>query len=117
MPLNHQLTDLGATLRSKGRTAPCYRFYALPGGPPHQPGLVRVAQDGAAVEVEVWDLPLAAVGTFLAGIPAPLGIGRVMLEDGTDAPGFLCEAAAVAGAEDITHLGGWRAYLAQQASS
>lgn len=91
-----------------------YRLYALPGGPPYRPGLVRTAEgDGDAIEVEVWDLPKTAVGTFLEGIPAPLGIGRVQLDDGTAPPGFLCEATAVRGATDITALDGWRAYLEQ----
>lgn len=67
--------------------------------------------EGIGIEVEIWDLPKTAVGTFLEGIPAPLGIGRVQLDDGTTAPGFLCESAAVADATDITALGGWRAYL------
>jgi len=111
LPLNGQLTELGGRLESEGRTAPVYRFYALPGGPPHRPGMVRVAGDGGAIELEVWSLPSAAVGHFLRRIPAPLGLGTVTLADGSGVPGFLCEAHATAGAEDITSLGGWRAYL------
>jgi allophanate hydrolase len=94
------------------RTAPVYRFYALPGGPPYRPGLVRVASGGAAIDVEVWRLPTAAVGDFLAGIPSPLAIGSVELASGARVKGFLCEAVAVEGAEDVTHFGGWRAVLA-----
>jgi allophanate hydrolase len=112
LPLNHQLQERGGVLRRRTRTTPDYRLYALPGGPPQRPGLVRVNDGGGAVEVEVWDLPLAGFGSLVAGIQAPLGIGRVRLEDGGDAPGFLCEAAAVAGALDITSHGGWRAWLA-----
>ncbi|MBY0318230.1 MAG: allophanate hydrolase [Reyranella sp.] len=111
LPLNGQLTELGGRLESAGRTAPVYRFYALPGGPPHRPGMVRMAQGGGAIELEVWSLPSAAVGSFLRKIPAPLGLGTVTLADGSGVPGFLCEAHATAGAEDITSLGGWRAYL------
>ncbi len=116
LPLNHQLTSRGGRLRQVTRTAPRYRFYALPGGPPYRPGLVRVSEGGAPVEVEVWELPEDQAGSFLAGIPGPLCIGRVQLEDGSEAPGFLCEAAAVAGAQDITHLGSWRDYLRQRGS-
>ena len=111
LPLNGQLTELGGRLESAGKTAPVYRFYALPGGPPRRPGMVRVAQGGGAVELEVWSLPAAAVGRFLRKIPAPLGLGTVTLADGSGVPGFLCESHATAGAEDITSLGGWRAYL------
>jgi allophanate hydrolase len=112
MPLNRELLALGARLLRRTRTAPCYRLYALPDGPPHRPGLVRVPHDGAAIEVEVWQLPAAALGPFLARIPAPLGIGKLELADATWTSGFLCESHATVGATDITHLGGWRAYLA-----
>jgi allophanate hydrolase len=111
LPLNGQLTALGGRLESVGRTAPVYRFYALPGGPPHRPGLVRVAENGGAIELEVWSLPTAEVGAFLRQIPPPLALGTVTLADGSGVTGFLCESHAVAGARDITGLGGWRAYL------
>jgi len=111
LPLNGQLTELGGRLESAGKTAPVYRFYVLPGGPPRRPGMVRVAQGGGAIELEVWSLPSAEVGRFLRKIPAPLGLGTVTLADGSGVPGFLCEGHAIAEAEDITSLGGWRAYL------
>jgi allophanate hydrolase len=115
LALNHQLLERGAVLLERTRTAARYRFYALPGGPPYRPGLLRVAQDGVAVEVEVWAIPAAALGSFVAGIPAPLGIGKVQLADGREVSGFLCEAHAIAGgALDISHLGGWRAFLANR---
>ncbi len=93
------------------RTAPAYRFFALPGGPPARPGLVRVREGGAAIAVEIWALPCESFGSFVAGIPAPLGIGKVELADGSWCSGFLCEAAAVEHARDITDLGDWREYL------
>ncbi len=111
LPLNGQLTELGGRLEQVGKTAPVYRLYALPGGPPRRPGMVRVAEEGGAIELEVWSLPAAAVGDFLRKIPAPLGLGTVTLADGSSVPGFLCESHATADAEDITSLGGWRAYL------
>jgi allophanate hydrolase len=111
LPLNHQLSSRGATFVRRSRTIPSYRFYALPGGPPFRPGLVRVPSGGASVDVEVWSVPEEHFGSFVAGIPAPLGIGRIDLEDGQQVSGFLCEAHAVEGARDITALGGWRQYL------
>ncbi|HEY9198018.1 MAG TPA: allophanate hydrolase, partial [Gammaproteobacteria bacterium] len=87
-----------------------YRLFALPGGPPQRPGLVRAAR-GARVELEVWDVPLKTFGSFVAAIPAPLGIGKLELEDGRWVCGFLCEEHATRTATDITGLGGWRAYL------
>ncbi len=112
LPLNHQLTALGATLVQATCTAATYRLFALPGTTPAKPGLLRVAEGGAAIAVEVWALPMHQVGAFLAQIPSPLGLGTVSLEDGRSAHGFLCEPAALAGADDVTRFGGWRAYLA-----
>ena len=114
LPLNGQLAERGAVLRQTTRTAPHYRLYALPGTVPPKPGLLRAAEGGAAIEVEIWDMPVDAVGSFLALIPAPLGLGTIALVDGSQAHGFLCEAHALAGAEDITSHGGWRAYLAHR---
>ena len=105
-PRNGELLDRGGTLVGVARTAPCYRLYHLPSG---APGLVRAA-DGASIEIELWQLPAATVGSLLAGIAAPLSLGRVALDDGTEATGFLCEAYAAAGALDITASGGWRNY-------
>jgi len=111
LPLNHQLSSRGATFVRRSRTIPSYRFYALPGGPPFRPGLVRVPTGGASVDVEVWSVPEEHFGSFVAGIPAPLGIGKIELDDGQQVSGFLCEAHAVQGARDITSFGGWRQYL------
>lgn len=111
MPLNHQLASRGAFLVEATRSAPCYRLIALAGGPPFRPGMIRDAQRGAAIEVEVWSVPEAAFGSFVAGIPAPLGIGKLELEDGRKVCGFICEPCGEEGAEDITHHGGWRAYM------
>ena len=115
LPLNHELTSRGGMFVERTKTAPCYRFYALAGGPPYRPGLVR-SEDGAPIEVEVWRLPLGAMGSFLAGVPQPLAIGTLDLANGRKAKGFLCETSGLAGAEDITDFGGWRAYLARGAA-
>ncbi len=111
LPLNWQLTKRGGRLVAPTRTAPAYRLYALPGTTPPKPGLVRVDEGGAPIEVEIWELPEAAYGGFVAGIPAPLGIGTITLEDGSTVQSFLCEAVAVREARDVTSFGGWRAYL------
>jgi allophanate hydrolase len=113
MPLNGQLTERGATLVGATQTASNYRFFALPGTVPPKPGLLRVAPGtGARIALEIWDMPLEHYGSFVALIPAPLGIGTLELADGSSAQGFLCEAQATADARDISHLGGWRAYNA-----
>jgi len=111
LPLNHQLTDRWAWLDRATQTAPLYRLYALPGGPPRRPGLVRVSQGGAAIDLEIWRLARHDFGTFVADIPAPLGIGTIELADGSTVQGFVCEGYATDHAKDITEFGGWRAYL------
>ncbi len=110
LPLNRELTALGGRFARTAATAPEYRLFALGG----RPGLLRAAP-GAAIAGEVWALPTAAIGALLARVPAPLGFGPVRLSDGP-CLGFLAEAAAVAGARDITALGGWRAWLAARAA-
>lgn len=110
MPLNWQLTERHARFVESTRSAASYRLFALPNTTPPKPGLVR-ADAGAPIAVELWDLPLSLFGSFVALIPAPLGIGTLTLEDGREVKGFICEGAAVQGATDITHLGGWRAYI------
>jgi allophanate hydrolase len=118
-PLNSQLTERGARLIEATTTTPTYRLYALPAaasGGVAKPGLVRVRDGGAPIAVEVWEMPLAAYGGFVALVPAPLGIGTLALADGSAVQGFLCETSALEGADDITSFGGWRAYRASLAA-
>ena len=103
---------LGASFVRVGRTAPGYRLYDLPGASPPKPGLLRVNEEGAAIELELWRLDHAAFGRLVASVPAPLTIGDVRLGDGSLAKGYLVEAAAVEGAPDISAYGGWRGYRA-----
>lgn len=117
MPLNWQLTDRKARFEFAGKTAPCYRMYLIPagGGLPERPALVRVAEEeGEALELEVWSLTREAFGDFVAKIPAPLGIGKILLEDGSEVPGFIAEARASTDAKDLTEYGGWRGWVASK---
>lgn len=111
LPLNWQLCERGARLLEKTSTAQAYRMYALAGDGVKRPGLVRNPGRGESLEVEIWSVPAGAFGSFVAGIPAPLGIGKVELADGRWLPGFICEPWGMEHAEDISQLGGWRAYL------
>ena len=111
-PLNNQLTERGGVLVKTCNTSTDYRFYALAGGPPFRPGLIRVDDEsGSAIEVEVWRLPVSNIGTFLQGIEQPLGLGKVQLDDNSWVSSFICEGYAINTAEDITHFGGWKAYI------
>ena len=112
MPLHWQLTSRNATFVGAFETAPTYRLYAIANSVPPKPALVY-SDDGASIAVEVYELDVAAFGSFVAEVPAPLAIGTVTLSDGTSVKGFVSEPRATIGAEDITHLGGWRAYIAR----
>ncbi len=114
MPLHWQLTSRGASFVEATQTAPCYRLYAMADSVPPKPALVHSAEGGAAIAVEVYELGLAEFGSFVVEVPAPLAIGTVTLADGTSVKGFVAEPRALTGAEDITHLGGWRAFIAQK---
>jgi allophanate hydrolase len=111
LPLNHQLRDRGGYRLRTSCTAPAYRLFSLPGGPPRRPGLIRVLHDGERIELEVWALPSEQWGSFMTDIPAPLGLGKVELESGEWVTGFICEGYAADGAADISSYGGWRAYI------
>lgn len=115
LPLNDQLTSRQGRLVISTTTSPDYRLYVLPGKVPKRPGLIRVNlhEQGVAVEVEVWELPMRELGSFVANIPTPLGIGTLTLANGETVQGFLCERYAINNAKDISHWGGWRHYLQQ----
>lgn len=115
MPLNFQLVTRDAVLVEQTTSSAHYRLYALPGTVPPKPGLARVAEDGAEIIVELWDVPQARFGEFVAEIPPPLGIGNLQLADGRWVKGFICEPYALEGARDITSFGGWRAFIASLA--
>ncbi|QIB35686.1 allophanate hydrolase [Ancylobacter pratisalsi] len=115
LPLNGDLLAAGAVFLRAARTSADYRLHLLPEGRVRRPGLLRGRPgSGAAIDCEVWALPADAFGRLVAGIPAPLGVGTVQLDDGTEVKGFLMEAAAAATARDITAFGGWRAFLADE---
>jgi allophanate hydrolase len=115
MPLNHELTGPGGKLVKTCRTAGDYRLFVLPNTIPPKPGLIREPGfAGKGLEVEVWKVTPSAFGRFVQNIPAPLGIGKVTLDDGSQVSGFLCEPYAIEGAQEVTELGGWRAYIASR---
>ncbi|VAW92434.1 Allophanate hydrolase [hydrothermal vent metagenome] len=111
LPLNWQLSERGAILQECTTTAKAYRMYALAGGPPYRPGLIRDEVKGAAIEIEIWTIPEENFGSFVAAIPAPLGVGKVETNDGRWLTGFICEAYAIQDAKEITGCGSWREHI------
>lgn len=115
MPLHWQLTSRNARLVKACKTAPSYKLYAIANSTPPKPALVY-DESGGAIAVEVYELDEAAFGSFTVEVPPPLAIGNVTLDDGETVKGFVAEPRALIGAEDITHLGGWRAFIASKQS-
>jgi allophanate hydrolase len=113
MPLHWQLTSREAEFVGAFETASSYKLYAIADSVPPKPALVH-DEGGAPIKVEVYELGVAEFGSFTVDVPAPLAIGNVTLADGTTVKGFVSEPRALDGAEDITHLGGWRAYIASK---
>ncbi|WP_018970994.1 allophanate hydrolase [Rubritalea marina] len=126
MALNGQLTSRQARLWRTTRTAKTYKFYALPAigdSIPPRPGVIKVcpqSPEAVSIYVEVWLIPTAHFGSFVTNIPAPLGIGKVTLENGDECPGFICEPIAIHSpqqpAQDISHLADWRKFINQNTS-
>lgn len=112
MVLNPQLVERNAVLVKTTTTSDNYCFYALAGGPPFRPGLVRDEVKGQVIDVEVWRMPIQHFGSLMQLIPHPLGIGTVELSDGSWCKGFICEPCGIEGAQDITEMKSWRTFIA-----
>lgn len=113
-PLNSQLVERGAKLLDVTQTAPKYEFFELSSRPILKPGLVKQSGTGKSVEVEIWAMPKQHLGSFLALIPSPLGLGKVELIDGREVVGFICEPYGIEGATNISHTGGWRNWMQER---
>jgi hypothetical protein len=111
LELNKNLLAAGAEFLREDQTAPTYRLWSI--GDRH-PGMLRVANGGSAIALEVWAVPDPGVVAILRDEPAGLTIGRVQLADGSDVFGVLAEPWLVAGQREITDFGGWRAYLTRR---
>ena len=111
LELNQNLLAVGASFVREARTAPAYRLWSIHG---RHPAMIRVAAGGAAIAVEVWEVPAAGLATILMQEPPGLCIGKVQLSDGQETLGVLGEPALCEGMREITEYGGWRAYLAAQ---
>ena len=107
LPLNRLLVSRGGRLLRRDRTAGGYRLLRVPDGVP-RPGLVDGDGPARGFAVEVWELPAQGLGELVAEVGAPLRLGPVRLSDGRTVPGFLGDAAALAGAADLSDLDGWR---------
>jgi len=107
LPLNWQLRERGAILEEATTTSAAYKMYVIEGTIP-RPGLIRDDVQGSAINIEIWKVPKAEFGSFVAGIASPLGIGQVETHDGRGMSGLSCEGYAVKDAKEVSAPGGWR---------
>ena len=111
LELNPNMLAVGAEFIREDQTVPDYRIYSI--GDRH-PGMVRVAECGVAVAVEVWAVPPAGLASILLKEPAGLSIGKVQLANGDEILGVLAEPILCVGQREISEYGGWRAYCASR---
>jgi hypothetical protein len=114
LELNDHLLAVGARFNREATTVPSYRLWSI--GDRH-PAMLRVARGGAAIALEVWDVPAPGLATILLQEPPGLCIGKVWLADGEETLGVLAEPVLCEGQREITEYGGWRAYVARRAGS
>jgi hypothetical protein len=107
LELNPNMVAASAEFVREAKTAPAYRLWSI--GDRH-PGMVRVAEGGVAVALEIWEVGAEGLVSILTAEPAGLSVGRVLLDDGTDVLGVLAEPILTEGEREITEFGGWRAY-------
>ena len=112
--LNGNLLAAGATFVREATTGRSYRLWSIDD---RHPAMVRVAQGGAAIAVEVWDVPTAGLTEILLAEPRGLCVGKVLLADGEETLGVLGEPVLCEGQREITQYGGWRAYVAGKGRS
>ena len=114
LALNGNLLAAGATFVRETTTGPSYRLWSIDD---RHPAMIRVAKGGAAVAVEVWDVPAAGLAAILLGEPPGLCVGKVRLADGEETLGVLGEPVLCEGQREITEYGGWRPYVAARPKS
>ena len=114
LALNGNLLAAGATFVRETTTGSSYRLWSIDD---RHPAMVRVAHGGAAVAVEVWDVPAAGLARILLAEPSGLCVGKVRLADGEETLGVLGEPVLCEGQREITEYGGWRAYVSARSRS
>lgn len=109
LELNENLLQVGAEFVQETTTAPIYRLWSIQDV---HPAMMRVAEGGAAIALEIWSVPVTGLASILLQEPPGLCIGKVQLADGEQCLGVLGEPMLCAGQLEITQYGGWRAYRA-----
>ncbi|MFN8455949.1 MAG: glutamyl-tRNA amidotransferase [Anaerolineae bacterium] len=111
LELNQNMLDAGGAFVGEAHTAPVYRMWSIDN---RYPGMVRVNKDGVALALELWEIAAAGLAQILEKEPPGLTVGRVLLDDGREVLGVLAESYVTQNKVEISHFGGWRAYLGRQ---
>ncbi len=110
LPLNSLVSGRGGRLLRRARTDAGYRMMRVPGPGVPRPGLITGNGPADGFAIEIWEVPLQTLGALAAELGPPLRFGRLRLSDGTTVLSYLGDDVALAGAQDISEYGGWRAY-------
>jgi gamma-glutamylcyclotransferase (GGCT)/AIG2-like uncharacterized protein YtfP len=114
LELNPNLLAAGSTFVRETTTEPAYRLWSIDDC---HPAMIRAPKGGVAVVVEVWAVPPEGLAAILLQEPPGLGVGKVKLADGSTVLGVIAEPMLCEGQREITHFGGWRAYLTKRSES
>jgi hypothetical protein len=114
LEVNDRLIAVDATFIREDTTEPIYRLFSIDDS---YPAMIRVAEGGNAIAVEIWSVPLAGLCQVLWQEPPGLCVGKVRLADGEEVLGVLGEAIMCKEEREITQYGGWRKYLASKRGS
>lgn len=107
LELNGNMLAAQGVFVREDQTDAHYRIWSIND---RHPGMIRVAEGGTSVALEIWALPLVSFAGLLLSEPAGLAIGKVTLRDGSHVLGVLAEPWLVENQKDITAHGSWRAY-------
>lgn len=107
LELNSNLQKVGAIFIREDRTASIYKLWSIAD---RHPAMLRVAQNGQAIALEIWAITPAALGEILLSEPAGLCIGKIILASEIEVLGVLGEPFLCEGQKEISSYGGWRAY-------
>ena len=109
LELNKTLLAVGAVFVKEMTTAPTYRLWSIDD---RYPGMLRTSQgNGAAIELEIWEVDEIGLMRILKHEPPGLTLGRVVLADSAEVLGVLAEPYLVEGMLEITNYRGWRNYI------
>ena len=111
LELENNLKEVGAFFIKESKTEKAYRLYSIND---KYPAMIKVANGGNTVDVELYAISDEGVKQVLAKEPPGLTIKEITLIDGASVLGVVGEDDIIKGQKEITSYGGWRNYIAKR---